>query len=447
MPAGASVTNTQTQGVDEGDIVKQLGRFLIVLQDGRLFVVDTAPGGQPGLALTSRANVYRSASNQMWYDEMLVSGNRILVTGYSYRESASEITVFTLNDAGRLHREAIYYLSSNDYYSAENYATRLVNGNLVVYTPLNIAYLDPDQPLRWPLIRRWVRDGERQAETTRGKPLFDAHDIYKPIRPTLAPFVHSVSVCPLGDLRSGDELDCRTTAFVGTSEREFFVSTSDIYLWVTPGWGDRECQDDARGRAGCGDALPSAAVGARSRARMFTRGAPINQFALDANGGEFRALLGWDGGCGGSGENPRVRYFHAPLGAAQRHAARSAALGLCQRTEPRWIAVRTALHRELSCLRFATKLELISPARANRDRTHRRRTVSRDQTAPSPSRRRMACCASNAPAPATSLSPAIATTRASASRCSICARARASPTRICSRAGLNRKTARTPSTA
>jgi hypothetical protein len=311
VPAGASVTNVQTQGVDEGDIVKQLGHFLVVLQDGRLFVVDTAPGGQPGLALTSRANVYRDARNQMWYDEMLVSGNRVLVTGYSYRESASEITVFTLNDAGQLHREAIYYLSSNDYYSAENYATRLVNGNLVVYTPLNIAYLNPDQPMRWPLIRRWVRDGERQAETTRGKPLFDAHDIYRPIRPTLAPFVHSVSVCPLGDLRSGDELDCHTTAFVGMSQREFFVSTSDIYLWVTPGWSDGACQSGERNRA-VSATLYQVPLSGRPPRALFTRGAPINQFALDANGGEFRALLGQDSGCGGDA-HPRVRYFHAPL--------------------------------------------------------------------------------------------------------------------------------------
>ncbi|MFZ2031146.1 MAG: beta-propeller domain-containing protein [Vitreimonas sp.] len=309
-PAGASVTNVQTQGVDEGDIVKQLGRFLVVLQDGRLFVVDTAPGGQPGLALTSRANVYRDARNQMWYDEMLVSGNRILVTGYSYRERASEITVFTLNDAGQLHREAIYYLSSNDYYSAENYATRLVNGNLVVYTPLNIAYLNPDQPMRWPLIRRWVRDGERQAETTRGKPLFDAHDIYRPLRSTLAPFVHSVSVCPLGDLRSGDELDCRTTAFVGTSEREFFVSTSDIYLWVSGGYADRDCQGNANNPVSA--TLYQVPLSGRTPRALFTRGVPTNQFALDANGGEFRALLGWDG-CNSYSEHPRLRYFHTPL--------------------------------------------------------------------------------------------------------------------------------------
>ena len=58
-----SITNVQTQGVDEGGIVKMVGRFLVILQDGRLFVTDTRPGGAPGLALTGRTNVYRSPRN------------------------------------------------------------------------------------------------------------------------------------------------------------------------------------------------------------------------------------------------------------------------------------------------------------------------------------------------------------------------------------------------
>src|ERR1700741_2839349 len=102
----SSITNVQTQGVDEGGIVKQIGRFLIVLQDGRLFVVNTRPSDAPGLQLASRTNVYRSANADTWYDELLTSGNRILVAGYSYREQASEITVLTIDDAGQLTREA-----------------------------------------------------------------------------------------------------------------------------------------------------------------------------------------------------------------------------------------------------------------------------------------------------------------------------------------------------
>lgn len=310
----SSITNVQTQGVDEGGIVKQIGRFLIVLQDGRLFVVDTRPNGQAGLALANRTNVYRHANADTWYDEVLTSGNRILVTGYSYREQASEITVFTINtDTGALTRETAYYISSNDYYDTENYATRLVNGNLVIYTPLDVSRINTSSPMRWPLIRRWLRDDQRNAVLSEGTRLFDAQDIYKPVQRTYSPFVHSVSVCPLGDLRSGDELDCRTTAFVGQTQREFFVSTSDIYLWVTPGWQDRVGTECSNGRD---EPLPATIfqvpLDGRTPRALHARGQPQTQMALDASPEEFRALVDFNGTCN-RGNAREVRYFRAPL--------------------------------------------------------------------------------------------------------------------------------------
>jgi hypothetical protein len=287
----SSITNTQTQGVDEGGIVKQIGRYLIILQDGRLFVADTRANGGGGLALANRTNVYRYAGQDTWYDELLTSGNRVLVTGYSYRERASEVTVLRLADNGELTREATYYISSNDYYDVENYATRLVNGNLVIYTPLAVTGVNANRAVSWPLIRRWISDGERETRTTRGRPLFDAQDIYKPVQSTQNPVVHSVSVCPLGGDLSGDELECRTTAFVGTGQREFFVSTSDIYLWTTP----YPYEDNARCAADADSALPATIFqvplnGASPRA-LHARGQPINQLALDSSPTEFRALL------------------------------------------------------------------------------------------------------------------------------------------------------------
>lgn len=315
-----SITNVQTQGVDEGGIVKMVGRFLVVLQDGRLFVVDTRPGGAPGLALAGRTNVYRSPNQDTWYDELLISGNRVLVTGYSYREAASEVTVFTIDDNGQLAREATYYISSNDYYDTENYSTRLVNGNLVIYTPLDLTYVDTNARMRWPLVRRWLRDDDRRAVTTIGQRLFDARDIYKPIQTTRAPMVHSVSVCPLGGERRGDELDCRTTAFVGPGQREFFVSTSDIYLWVTPNrWRDADPSQPCPGEnAGAGAfAVPATLYqvplsGASPRA-LHTRGQPTNQLAMDASATEFRALLGWNTSRCNRTQSAAIRYFRAPL--------------------------------------------------------------------------------------------------------------------------------------
>ncbi len=307
----SSITNVQTQGVDEGGIVKQIGRFLVVLQDGRLFVVDTRPGGEPGLALIGRTNVYRDARHNTWYDEMLVSGNRVLVTGYSYRDEASEIAIFTIDDTGALTRETTYYISSNDYYDTENYATRLVNGALVIYTPLDLSSIDTRARMRWPVVRRWLRDGERRAITTPGRPLFDARDIYKPVQRTFYPLVHSVSVCPLGGAGAGDELDCRTTAFVGQDERQFYVSTTDIFLWVTPSW-DQDVRD-------CSAPTPATIFqvplsGAPPRA-LHARGYPETQLALDASANEFRALLTWNNGVCGSGRATEVRYFRAPLAA------------------------------------------------------------------------------------------------------------------------------------
>ncbi len=313
----SSITNVQTQGVDEGGIVKQIGRFLIVLQDGRLFVVDTRNGEAPGLSLASRTNVYRSPNQDTWFDELLTSGNRILVAGYSYREQASEITVLTINDNGQLRREATYYISSNDYYDIENYATRLVNGNLVIYTPLDISNVNPRTRMRWPVVRRWLRDGDHRAETTQGRSLFDANDIYKPVQRTLQPMVHSVSVCPLGDLSAGDELECRTTAFVGGGQREFFVSPTDIFLWVTPHqWDGVLSRDCARPGAAAGS-IPATIFrvplnGETPRA-LHARGQPTNQLALDGNTEEFRALLTWNVGPCAGGNVAQVRYFHVPL--------------------------------------------------------------------------------------------------------------------------------------
>jgi hypothetical protein len=316
-PDGTSITNVQTQGVDEGGIVKQVGRFLVVLQDGRLFVIDTRPGGVAGLSLTARQNVYRQPNADTWYDEMLISGNRILVTGYSYRESASEITIFNISEAGALTRETTYYISSNDYYDTENYATRLVGSNLVIYTPLDLQRVDPDRPVRWPLVRRWLRDGEHRAITSRGRPLFDARAIYKPIQRTFGPIVHSVSVCPLGGSLAGDELECRTTAFVGASQREFFVSNDDIYLWVTPDWRDGIASNCSLNAGPDASALPATIYqvplnGTAPRA-LHARGQPMSQLALDASETEFRALVSWNTAPCSNARNAEVRYFHAPL--------------------------------------------------------------------------------------------------------------------------------------
>ena len=145
--------------------------------------------------------------------------------------------------------------------------------------------------------------------------LFDGNDIYRPVQRTLDPMVHSVSVCPLGDLSAGDELDCRTTAFVGGEDREFFVSTTDIFLWVTPNQYDpvlaRDCAVPGATSASIDAMIYQAPLNGEAPRALAARGRPQNQLALDATADEFRALVTWNSGPCVSGQNAQVRYFHA----------------------------------------------------------------------------------------------------------------------------------------
>ena len=316
-PSNPSITNNQLRGVEEGDIVKQIDRFLLVLQEGRIFVIDTRAGGAGRLALTDRANVYRDRRENIWYDEMLVFGDRVLVTGYSYRRRATELSVFRLDDRGRLAREGVFYVSSNDYFSSTNYATRLIGDNLVIYTPFGIR--DMARPaFRWPVVRRWT-EGE-PASATGGRPLFDAAGIYRPLRDSDDPMVHSVSVCPLGEARGGRELECRTTAFIGPNSAQWLVTETDAFLWTTDRWrrsyDPRDCDLGPDFGRDSTPALVYRVPLAGGPPRVIgARGVPPDQFSLHVAGAALHALaVSTSRECDdASGRDARLAYVELPL--------------------------------------------------------------------------------------------------------------------------------------
>jgi hypothetical protein len=290
-----NITNNQMRNVEEGDIVKQINQFLLVLQDGRIFVVDTRGAGRRRLVLTDRADVYRDPQEDMWYDEMLVFGDRVLITGYSYSQEATELVVFRLDSGGRLAREGVFHMSSNDYYSSSNYATRLIGDNLVIYTPYEVSDM-AQSSFRWPVVRRWRAGETRDDARRRGRPLFDASQIYRPVRETEDPTVHTVSVCPLGPVGSERDLECTSTAFIGPNTAQWYVSETDAFLWTgsrdlysyrnqacdtVPGFND--------------DFLPGllyrVPVEGAGTSLVGVRGTPPDQFSLQSTGGRFRALV------------------------------------------------------------------------------------------------------------------------------------------------------------
>ena len=112
---GDKITNTQEADVDEGGIVKKRGDLLVILRRGRLFTVSIAGGGVRPI---DHINAFPPGitGGGDWYDEMLISGDRIIVIGYSYARGGTEVNRFRLSPDGRLRFEDAYHLRSNDYY-------------------------------------------------------------------------------------------------------------------------------------------------------------------------------------------------------------------------------------------------------------------------------------------------------------------------------------------
>jgi hypothetical protein len=288
----SSITNNQEAGVDEGDIVKAFDRFFVVLQHGRLFSVDTGSGaGQ--LRLVDRINAYQSDKVDSWIDEVLIFGDILLVTGYSYDVDASIVSMIRIDHEGGFHFLARYFIESNDYFSFENYASRIVDGKLVIYTPVDLTYVRADKELPLPRIRRWTSEGGYSE----WQPLFGISDVYRPIQATFSPAMHVLSVCPIA--ASGD-FKCASRGIVGPWDHEMYVAPNHAYLWLTsneddvPYYNDRKtCERgvDPRNLRG----IPSAAfrldIARGSLTAVRTEGKPSNQFAFDDRGTHLWALV------------------------------------------------------------------------------------------------------------------------------------------------------------
>jgi Beta propeller domain len=318
-----SITNTQEAGVDEGGIVKSHGDNLIVLRRGRLFSISLARGQT---APRSVVDVSPPGSTRdVWYDEMLVSDDRIVVIGYSYESRATELGLFDFDGrSGRITYRTTYLLRSNDYYSSRNYASRLVGDKLIFYMPymLPAPVADDEAPLDLPGVRPFESDDDDWrsviAET----------EIYQPIQKTDSPVLHTVVMCDL----ARTDLSCRASGVVGPYGRTFYVSDKAVYVWVTDGHSqglDRQKVDEAPGvvyRLPLDGGEPGA---------LRVAGAPIDQFSFkEGKDGHLNVLVRAEGGGDemwspevSSGDVALLRVplagFSTRVGTARREAYRS----------------------------------------------------------------------------------------------------------------------------
>ena len=279
-----SITNTQHAGVDEGGIVKLHGDHLVILRRGRLFTVRI---GDNSLKPVDAINAYAPGVDPKsdWYDEMLISGDTVVVIGYSYGRGGTEVNLFDIDSVGGLDYRSTYHLRSNDYYSSRNYASRLIGNKLIFYTPQYLGYYgDPME--RFPAIRRW-HTGATEKEFQKIVQPTSVYRAEKQIEPSYGLALHTVTVCDLGSR----EFSCNGTGILGAPGRVFYVSPTSVYVWTTD-W------NYGYGEARASSMLYRMPLDGSAPSALGVAGSPIDQFSFLESSDEHLNVLVRSGGRG-----------------------------------------------------------------------------------------------------------------------------------------------------
>jgi len=277
-----SITNNQVIGVDEGDIVKQQGDTLVVLRRGRLFTVSLAGGV---LKSVDMINAYPPGVNAAddWYDEMLLADGHVIVIGYSYARGGMQIDRFRLDKAGHLAFEDAYQVNGSDYYSSRNYASRLIGTTLVLYAPTYAPYTGSDESMfsMLPGLRKWSGSGKAPGFERVGSAL---HVYMAPnLRDDMVSALYTVMTCDV----AAPQMGCRATSVFGPSGSTHFVSSTAMYLWLSPYWGENGPGKRASSllyRIPLDGSAPTA---------IGVHGSPVDQFSFDedARGGVLNVVV------------------------------------------------------------------------------------------------------------------------------------------------------------
>lgn len=199
---------------------------------------------------------------------------------------------------------------------------RLRGGGALYYSQVQLTQIRPgaDSELVWPGLRKRGRvlagdsygpPHEDYGEARRN-PLWSPGEIYRPVRDTLEPSIHSLTICSRQAVADSDPSGCRTTAFIAPRGAELVVTASHAYVWSVPEYGDREAlkvdpscphraaELEARGLPSLVYRLP---LKEGPLEVVGTRGSPAwgsdfhiiegNRAALPASGERLRAFVAW----------------------------------------------------------------------------------------------------------------------------------------------------------
>ena len=244
---------------------------------------------------------------------MLISGRTVIVVGYSYARGGTEVGLFRVSETGQLSYRNTYHLRSNDYYSARNFASRLIGNQLIFYSPMSLnLYGNANDSL--PAVRTW------QKTPGAFKRILPAEHIYQSGQSTSSYdlTLHSVTTCTISEQ---SDLDCKANAVLGPSSRVFYVSSDAVYVWVGPdSWYGGARKPNA-------SMLLRMPLNGQSPQALRVSGNPIDQLSFFERGNYLNVLVGsksnGDGMWHSEGKAGSLALLRIPLRAFGNAGARS----------------------------------------------------------------------------------------------------------------------------
>jgi hypothetical protein len=222
---------------------------------------------------------------------MLISGNTVVVIGYSYERGGSEIGLFDITPDGQLRYRATYHLRSNDYYSARNYASRLSGDRLILYTPLQLQLGVGDVFSQFPALRKWRGEASEDRDFRRIAPATRIYRTAADLDISAGVALHTVTSCKLGK----PELDCNSTAVLGPPGSVFYVSPGSVYVWATDWRSKRRRASTYQSDSG----LFRIPLDGSAPSALEVAGSPIDQFSFLEADGYLNVLVSAEGGGAG----------------------------------------------------------------------------------------------------------------------------------------------------
>lgn len=272
------LTTPQQDGVEEGGLVKRHGDHLVILRSGRLFTVAVGDGALRPVAEVDAFPPGTDGSGA-WYRDILVHRDRVVVVGTSPVSRGTELNVFRIDRAGQLTYAATYHLRTHPEAPATNFATRLMDGRLVLYTATHLANSPADPLALLPAIRRWHGAGDSTARFERIVRPRDVHVALPTPDSALPAVLHSVTTCDF----AAEPLDCSASVLVGPRGWTFHVSSTAVYLWT-----DRSTPKDAATAPAVVYRMP---VDASPPGAVRANGLPADPFSMiEARGNLYVAV-------------------------------------------------------------------------------------------------------------------------------------------------------------